>query len=195
MPSFRQAFSPFFLKKLFDPRHVLDCTAQLDYGFADTNCAIRSTGRHGRRGGPPPRAGGQRENGETVPLSLTRWNIARLSCSIGHAPQQEACPPKPRSRRRIRPRFLPSGNAENCHRSPIAILIDGEIPLSSPETTHHKPVKLATKSAHASYFMPMLQSLADKDELNEVVKNCVVKSCELMDARGPSSSQWIREDA
>ena len=185
MPSFRQAFSPFFLKKLFDPRHVLDCTAQLDYGFADTNCAIRSTGRHGRRGGPPPRAGGQRENGETVPLSLTRWNIARLSCSIGHAPQQEACPPKPRSRRRIRPRFLPSGNAENCHRSPIAILIDGEIPLSSPETTHHKPVKLATKSAHASYFMPMLQSLADKDELNEVVKNCVVKSCELMDAGVP----------
>ena len=185
MPSFRQAFSPFFLKKLFDPRHVLDCTAQLDYGFADTNCAIRSTGRHGRRGVPPPRAGGQRENGETVPLSLTRWNIARLSCSIGHAPQQEACPPKPRSRRRIRPRFLPSGNAENCYRSPIAILIDGEIPLSSPETTHHKPVKLATKSAHASYFMPMLQSLADKDELNEVVKNCVVKSCELMDAGVP----------
>ena len=49
MPSFRQAFSPFFLKKLFDPRHVLDCTAQLDYGFADTNCAIRSTGRPRRR--------------------------------------------------------------------------------------------------------------------------------------------------
>ena len=52
--------------------------------------------------------------------------------------------------------------------------------MSSPETTHHKPVKLATKSAHASYFMPMLQSLADKDELNEVVKNCVVKSCEFV---------------
>ena len=33
--------------------------------------------------------------------------------------------------------------------------------------------------------MPMLQSLADKDELNEVVKNCVVKSCELMDAGVP----------
>ena len=49
MPSFRQAFSPFFLKKLFDPRHVLDCTAQLDYGFADTNCAIRSDGLSGRQ--------------------------------------------------------------------------------------------------------------------------------------------------
>lgn len=69
MPSFRQAFSPFFLKKLFDPRHVLDCTAQLDYGFADTNCAIRSTGRHGRRGGPAA-AGGkatrERRNGPAV---------------------------------------------------------------------------------------------------------------------------------
>ena len=30
--------------------------------------------------------------------------------------------------------------------------------------------------------MPMLQSLAARDELNEVVKNCVVKSCELLDA-------------
>ncbi len=45
-----------------------------------------------------------------------------------------------------------------------------------------KPIKLATKSANLDYFMPMLQSLAHKDELNEVVKNCVVKSCDLMDA-------------
>ena len=71
MPSFRQAFSPFFLKKLFDPRHVLDCTAQLDYGFADTNCAIRSTGRHGRRGGPAAaggRATRERRNGPAVSM-------------------------------------------------------------------------------------------------------------------------------
>ncbi|MEG2140189.1 MAG: lysine--tRNA ligase [Bilophila sp.] len=57
--------------------------------------------------------------------------------------------------------------------------------MSSQENTHRKPIKLATKSAHAAYFMPMLQSLADKDELNEVVKNCVVKSCELLDAGVP----------
>lgn len=57
--------------------------------------------------------------------------------------------------------------------------------MSSQESTRRKPVKLATKSAHAAYFMPMLQSLADKDELNEVVKNCVVKSCELLDAGVP----------
>lgn len=49
----------------------------------------------------------------------------------------------------------------------------------------HKPFKLATKSPNATYFGPMLQSLADKDELNEVIKNCVVKSCDLMDAGVP----------
>lgn len=57
--------------------------------------------------------------------------------------------------------------------------------MSNQENTQRKPIKLATKSPHAAYFMPMLQSLAAKDELNEVVKNCVVKSCELMDAGVP----------
>ena len=54
--------------------------------------------------------------------------------------------------------------------------------MSSSEQKQRKPIKLATKSAHAPYFMPMLHSLAERDELNEVVKNCVVKSCELLDA-------------
>ena len=54
--------------------------------------------------------------------------------------------------------------------------------MSDPEKKQIKPVKLATKSPHAQYFMPMLQSLAERDELNEVLKNCVVKSCELLDA-------------
>ncbi len=61
-------------------------------------------------------------------------------------------------------------------------LICGEIPLSDQEKKQAKPIKLATKSPHAQYFMPMLQSLAARDELNEVLKNCVVKSCELLDA-------------
>ncbi len=43
-------------------------------------------------------------------------------------------------------------------------------------------VKIASKSPHAAYFMPMLASLAARDELNEVVKNRVVKSCEILDA-------------
>ncbi|MBQ9104942.1 MAG: lysine--tRNA ligase, partial [Mailhella sp.] len=45
-----------------------------------------------------------------------------------------------------------------------------------------KPIKLATKSEHAAYFMPMLESFADHGELNEVVKNCVGKACDLLDS-------------
>lgn len=43
-------------------------------------------------------------------------------------------------------------------------------------------VKLPSKSQHVPYFMPMLESFAARDELNEVVKTRVVKSCELLDA-------------
>ena len=57
--------------------------------------------------------------------------------------------------------------------------------MDSQEKTSRKPIKLATRSANLEYFMPMLQSLASKDELNEVVKNCVVKSCDLLDAGVP----------
>ena len=94
MPSFRQAFSPFFLKKLFDPRHVLDCTAQLDYGFADTNCAIRPAGRQGRRGVPAAGSRGRRNGTKTVRFSLTRWNSVRLSCRVV-MPSQGAVRPAP----------------------------------------------------------------------------------------------------
>lgn len=48
-----------------------------------------------------------------------------------------------------------------------------------------KAVKLATKSSHATYFSPMLDSFVARDELNEVVKNRVVKSCDLLDAGVP----------
>lgn len=56
-------------------------------------------------------------------------------------------------------------------------------------------VKIASKSAHAPYFMPMLQSLAARDELNEVVKNRVVKSCEILDS-GASlfANGFVKED-
>ena len=43
-------------------------------------------------------------------------------------------------------------------------------------------VKIGSKSTNACYFMPMLESLANRDELNEVIKNRVVKSCEILDA-------------
>lgn len=44
-----------------------------------------------------------------------------------------------------------------------------------------KKIKLLTKSAHSEYFMPMLYGLEDQNELNEVIKNRVVKSCDLLD--------------
>lgn len=44
-----------------------------------------------------------------------------------------------------------------------------------------KKIKLATKSEHVAKFMPMLEALAAKDELNPVIKTRVEKACALMD--------------
>ena len=52
---------------------------------------------------------------------------------------------------------------------------------NTTQSPKKKQVKIGTKSAHAEYFMPMLESFAARDELNEVVKNRVVKSCDLLD--------------
>ena len=46
-------------------------------------------------------------------------------------------------------------------------------------------IKLNTKSQHAAYFMPMLEGFAQRDMLNEVIKNRVVKACDLLDAGVP----------
>ncbi len=48
-----------------------------------------------------------------------------------------------------------------------------------------KPIKIASKSPHVAYFTPMLESFAARDDLNEVVKNRVVKSCDLLDQDVP----------
>ncbi len=48
-----------------------------------------------------------------------------------------------------------------------------------------KPVKIASKSPHVAYFSSMLESFAARDDLNEVVKNRVVKACDLLDAGVP----------
>ena len=48
-----------------------------------------------------------------------------------------------------------------------------------------KTIKLATKSPHAAYFQPMLERFAARNELNEIVKNRVVKACELLDSGVP----------
>lgn len=45
----------------------------------------------------------------------------------------------------------------------------------------NKKIKLATKSPHATRFMPMLKALQAKDELNPVIKTRVEKACGLLD--------------
>jgi len=45
----------------------------------------------------------------------------------------------------------------------------------------NKKIKLATKSENAARFMPMLEALQVKDELNPVIKTRVEKACGLMD--------------
>ncbi|CAK7003692.1 MAG: Lysine--tRNA ligase [Desulfovibrio sp.] len=51
-----------------------------------------------------------------------------------------------------------------------------------PKEQIRKKIKLPTKSAKAECFMPMLVSFAERDELNEVVKNKIAKSCELLES-------------
>ncbi len=69
-----------------------------------------------------------------------------------------------------------------------------EIPLDNQKKAP-KPIKLATKSSHASYFMPMLENFAEHGELNEVIKNCVGKACDLLDAGVPLyPNDFVRTD-
>lgn len=53
--------------------------------------------------------------------------------------------------------------------------------MSNATNKKKKPIKLATKSEHVQRFMPMLEALDAKDELNSVVKNRVEKACALLD--------------
>ncbi len=56
----------------------------------------------------------------------------------------------------------------------------------TPPAPKGKPaIKLPTKSARACEFMPMLESFAARDELNEVMKNRVSKACDLLDEGVP----------
>ena len=57
-----------------------------------------------------------------------------------------------------------------------------------------KAVKIGSKSPHVQYFSPMLESFAARDDLNEVVKNRVVKSCDLLDAGIPLFPNDFRKE-
>ncbi len=48
-----------------------------------------------------------------------------------------------------------------------------------------KQIKLATKSEHVQDFMPMLEALQARDELNQVLKTRVEKACTLLDSGVP----------
>ncbi len=64
----------------------------------------------------------------------------------------------------------------------VTALNSSDTPNASSKAPRKGAVKIASKSPRVPYFMPMLESLAVRDELNEVVKNRVVKSCEILDA-------------
>jgi lysyl-tRNA synthetase class 2 len=57
--------------------------------------------------------------------------------------------------------------------------------VDDPREAPKKPVKLASKSPHVAYFQPMLECFAERNDLNEVVKNRVIKACELLDSGIP----------
>jgi lysyl-tRNA synthetase class 2 len=48
-----------------------------------------------------------------------------------------------------------------------------------------KKIKLGVKSEHCEAFQPLLQSLASRDELNQVIKGRVEKACTLLDQGVP----------
>lgn len=55
-------------------------------------------------------------------------------------------------------------------------------------------IKLSTKSGKAAYFMPMLESFAEHDDLNEVIKNRVAKACDLLDSGHPLYPNDFRKE-
>ena len=57
-----------------------------------------------------------------------------------------------------------------------------EFCVENREKNKKPQIKLASKSPYVAYLMPMLEQFAQRDELNEVVKNRASKACDLMDA-------------
>ena len=66
--------------------------------------------------------------------------------------------------------------------------------VENREKSKKPVVKLGTKSSHAAYFMPMLESFAARDDLNEVIKNRVSKACDLLDAGVPLFPNDFRKE-
>ena len=63
--------------------------------------------------------------------------------------------------------------------------MDRDTSLSDSTKNTNKKIKLAVKSEHVERFMPMLEALQAKDELNSVIKTRVEKACILLDSGIP----------
>ena len=57
--------------------------------------------------------------------------------------------------------------------------------MASEEKPRRREFKLPVKSAQVERFYPLLEALADRDELNEVMKHRVAKACQLLDDNTP----------
>jgi len=57
--------------------------------------------------------------------------------------------------------------------------------LASQEKSSRREFKLPVKSPHVERFYPLLEALASRDELNEVLKHRVAKACQLLDENIP----------
>jgi lysyl-tRNA synthetase class 2 len=57
--------------------------------------------------------------------------------------------------------------------------------LASQDKPRRRDFKLPVKSDHAERFHPLLEALASRDELNEVLKSRVAKACQLLDGGVP----------
>lgn len=66
--------------------------------------------------------------------------------------------------------------------------------MDNKDKTLKPRVKLPTKSRHVAYFMPMLESFAAHDDLNEVIKNRVSKACDLLDCGHPLFPNDFRKE-
>jgi lysyl-tRNA synthetase class 2 len=71
---------------------------------------------------------------------------------------------------------------------------DASVSRASGPDSGRPGTRLAGNSPHRGYFMPMLEHLAQRDELNEVIKNRVVKACEILDSGAALYSNGFRKE-
>ena len=66
--------------------------------------------------------------------------------------------------------------------------------MDKQEKGNRPKIRLASKSRHVDYFIPMLESFSAHDDLNEVIKNRVTKACDILDAGYPLFPYVFRKE-